>query len=139
MKRSNIIYIIYLLILLSCEKKKIKVQRYKVFNNEISQLINIEEKKLNKISTINDFLNLFELNFHIENKLIEDDPPGNAITYIAYAKNRNIKIKFYPDGFKYMKSFDINRKWNKTDFEKEDVKKIEIFYNNSLVETIIRD
>ncbi|MFC4686023.1 hypothetical protein ACFO4P_03645 [Epilithonimonas pallida] len=138
MKRKYYIPSSILLFLVACKDNEVKVQKYINVNSKDLAFLSVKQNNLNEYYTIQDFLNAFSPKLNIDKKIIEDDPPGKAIKYIVYSQNQNIRIEFYPDGFKHMADFDINRKWNIQDFEKEDVKRIDFFYRDILIETIYR-
>ena len=69
--------------------------------------------------------------------LIKDSKPGLASSMIVIY-NDSVKIELIPNEFKYMKPFDVSRKWNIEDFKKERIKAIR-FLKNDIITGVIPD
>ena len=69
--------------------------------------------------------------------LIKDSKPGLATSMIVIYSD-SVEVEFIPKRFKYMKPFDVNRKWNIEDFKKERIEAIR-FLKNGIITGVIPD
>lgn len=112
-------------VILSCGNKKEQKN-----NNEVHNEIKMEYSSyIGK--TINEFIvaecDTIDLNYYIV-----DDPPGKA-TSLVIVLNNDISVELFVDKFNFMNPFDMKRVWDFEKYKKEEISKIILFRNDTLI------
>jgi hypothetical protein len=121
MKISTLIVIIIFGIFLSCNS-----------NRKANLPLNIDYQDFVG-KPISDFL---EHNNSYQNLQVIDRKPGVASSLKVLYPKDSITIELFPDGFKYMKQFDIACKWNIELFKKEKILIIRVIQSDRVIDVV---